>query len=1010
MKNAFQKPQNLESPLIELDVFPHDSHFLRKGASLSVKEFTFKELSDITYQQLHDENFLSTLSEEKFISAQSLKVIIDYTNECWQRVQEKQHVVIPDDPMGLFQLLTQKHTHILVLRANQESNEGVDEITRDELQGYVIFNTERSEYPDLKVIPEELLNQNPIRGLRAHTFGDGLRLGLPGEGLQLLMKNLFELRGKRPIITKVCTGPNGYEHRWAHFAFTKMGFEDTGHRVMHTALNNKGAEVSLEFSWLQYPPSSPLGLQRLERYERSWQAVPRARLTQFSDTSAYIAPSGLTIQFVCSGQTPDVALLAGLFPENQVVGIELDSTSKAPYQPNARTYRYTPEALQVAGPVGVIILSNVISSIVSHTDPDDTESSKPHQNPAQVFSSFLSDEINLLNEYGVLEIRDRTLSPWLTESQLKVRTDDGLADGPIQSLATDKLLEDFLHAAGEDFSHFEISSSEEKFRSFALDPTLMESFAHSRCYTNISDWPRERKNFVYFSSSELENLLNDAGLRILESTPKRSSWIEENHFKPHFQFVDNSGAPLPYPVANHFVIARKVPVGEGIKLYERSHQSVITPSFLRITRFQNRMNGAYRDIAERPDPEHNFSNKTGAALFWYWGEDHTPKIWIKSDFPRPIMTVRNGNRLDGSITHGYSNEEVAAVMDSGQTFQECLDETLLVRAGLEKSDLIRVDTPHRMLAAPGESDETLDLATVQIQPQLEPKFASNYSGFQSSGRLNGVDLFTYLRSAPVRGRCSQRILLAGYDLLLKEIIPPGTWIGQELNTPLTEHPTFPFDVKRVSGKEENALQLYRTSDSELIWQNQGEPLPENSYFGVYEGDFAEVLHGSKRQPQRSLEYLLPKTSKDNVVIMPIVKTTEGIYLILEKQGEENIDPIAERDLKLSSLIAARKYIIPPEVTLENMNNYIAHKLQEDLGLTVRQSWSQAAKYVSSSGSVPTETYSYAAEVKSFTPKEGIELVAMSVKDFLKHRHDVVHSPTLLSAYWIAHQFDCLKEK
>jgi hypothetical protein len=989
------------------DVFEHDSPTLKNFGHLSEMVFTFNRFDGLTLEDLNDINSLQDLMETEWPSSledyqvlEVMKQLVRYTGEAWQNVQRKGHIVLADDPAEFVKLVTRPHSQAVVLRTVAKGAEDQILTPYEDVEGYVLFNTNPDEYPDIQYIPEDLLSRNPIRGLRAHIRGKGTQLGPDGEALERIMGKAFEICGDRPMVTKIATN-----HRWSSHAFQKLGFERTGDSVIHPAELEDGTTAELEFEWYEYPPRTEPGEARRARYRQKWEELDVSRRQKFAETVTHFSSTDQILSFISPGHDNDSSQLGAFFPDNFVLAQELDSQTNTRYQFNTRHVEAPVAGLDFPeGTFDGIIVSGALPTLAQKGP-----SRSAHEN----LRTFLEKQIAQLGYYQKLDLRDRVVpEAWTPVVHVHVPESNGAEAGEPAELSTAALLKRYADSvtwpasSSQGIIYTQLPSQKEGFATFALEAAPACSFGFAKEYTRAEDWQRESEKPIVFAQRSIVSELRELGVRILNAGPRRNRWVADNHFSPEkISYSDPMGNPLRPPEASFSVVAERIPQGEGVELYEAERKQIESPEFLILHRYQHSETGDIRDVVERPYPVSANSYQTTGYLLWSKRDDGEIEIRIKKGFPRPIQNVRRQRgRLDRSHTAGYAVEDVSAVTPPDTSPEETLIETLALKTGLSVADIIQVGSTEQVfMPSPGTTNEVMTMVPVEITPQENDLRVENYSGFSTSGVLSSIELSQYLRSSQVGGLTSARLVTSGYELMIELGEELGPWLGER--------------VSLTSSKELHSVQTQKfvdlmreTTPSEAkngsLWEEIPYSTEDESFFELWRSRFAEIRFQDDERSEVELEWVAPSSttglSPDTATVAPVVMINSAPHVVVELRGDL---PAADIVLNQKQLPVIPAFRLPVSVhDFDAAEDHIQQAFEEQFGLRTKQFWQLGARYTASSGAMPEEVYPWAVEIDAASIQNDPRYAVIPLSDLFENRASIKDGHTLTSTYWLAHQF------
>ncbi|MBK8202746.1 MAG: methyltransferase domain-containing protein [Bdellovibrionales bacterium] len=329
--------------------------------------------------------------------------------------------------------------------------------------------------------------------------------------------------------------------------------------------------------------------------------------------------------------------LALLFPDSQVIGVDLDEKmvnyAKEHYAlPNLDFIVGNAEdSVFPANSLNAVFMSSVGHHLTSYGEGTPFDTSRVTKAIAKIHKQLIYGDIFVL--------RDFVISPGPSEVFQYLPTDDGAESGDIEHLSTAALFElfaaDFRSSqhpnSGVPYQVAPIDKDEQtKRRRYRTSHRDAVEFVLRKDYRK-SYFAEIHEEYTYFTQSEFENALLKAGFRVLLSSPIFNPWIIENRFKDKFTLQSLAGKNLPFPATNYVIVGEKIRDDEAIRINETSHQVTSDPKFLSVRAMQQLRTGEFYDVVGRPHDTIDvlpFFRRKG-RLFVYGHQA----------YPRPILTT-----------------------------------------------------------------------------------------------------------------------------------------------------------------------------------------------------------------------------------------------------------------------------------------------------------------------------------------------------------------------------------
>lgn len=676
-----------------------------------------------------------------------------------------------------------------------------------------------------------------------------------------------------------------------------------------------------------------------DAYERYLRGMDSSMRQKVALTAAHLLGEG-TVADMGMGSGSGTLALASLYPRVRVIGVDInpemvERASDKHRLPNLE-FRAGDIAEMVfdAGALDGIFDSSVLHHVTSFNGYD-------HDAAARA----LAMQVRQLALGGSLVVRD-FVAPSSAEIWLDLPTTDGDDSDDPTRCSSAALFERFARefrklAPQPGFGYQQVAaehaaSLQSGWRRYVVDSRLAAEFLLRKDYRN--DWDTEiLEEYTYFTQQRFEQTFVALGLRVLASIPLYNPWIIERRFKGRAQLWSVTGESLPFPATNHLIVGEKVNPGDGVCF--RAEQLGVSRGFLIRHRYFMPATGAYRDLLRRPgnalDVVPWFRDK--GALY----------VLARKDHPRPVLTAPEAeSALDGALRVGYVTEPILIL-------QSDMPLGLTVEAELERIADVAPDRIRAIREAatyypsPGGIAEEVRAVHVEVEPTYVQRDLGNFSGFSAAGTIRAMDAQQVLRAAQVGALPDARLELNVYELLLRERMDLGPWIGAEI--------TWPSSASNVA--------VTPFSDCVLSRRRAFAPTEDNgqsSFLELSSRWFAE-LDGSGNVIHRQLrEYVVPAARSCNTLSVALLtETPQGIALALDED-----DLAAAQCFTGSSAIwVTPAWRLPRDVTnKDHAEQWLRERIVAEYGYGVLSMTELGGRYHPSAGITPEVVYPYAVVV------------------------------------------------
>lgn len=679
-----------------------------------------------------------------------------------------------------------------------------------------------------------------------------------------------------------------------------------------------------------------------DAYERYLRGMDSSMRQKVALTAAHLLGEG-TVADMGMGSGSGTLALASLYPRVRVIGVDInpemvERASDKHRLPNLE-FRAGDIAEMVfeAGALDGIFDSSVLHHVTSFNGYD-------HDAAARA----LATQVRQLAVGGSLVVRD-FVAPPSAEIWLDLPTTDGDdSDAPARCSSAalfERFAREFRKLSPEPGFGYRQAETESDprplqlgWRRYVVDSRLAAEFLLRKDYRN--DWDSEvLEEYTYFTQQRFEQVFAQLGLRVLASIPLYNPWIIERRFKGRAQLWSTSGQALPFPATNHLIVGEKVNSGDGVCF--RAEQAGVSGGFLIRHRYFMPATGAHRDLLRRP----------GNALDVVpWFRDRGALyVLARKDHPRPVLTAPEAEAaLDGALRVGYVTEPILSLqsdMPLGLTVEAELERV----AGVSPERIRSIREAATYYPSPGGIAEEVRAVHVEIEPTYVQRDVGNFSGFSTAGTIRAMDAQQVLRAAQVGALPDARLELNVYELLLRERMDLGPWLGAEITMPssaaASSVPVTPFDDCTLSRRRAFAPS-----------EDSGQP----SFLELSSRWFAE-LDGQGNVIHRQLrEYAVPATRSCNTLSAALLRETpQGIALGLD---EDDL-AAAQCFTGSSAIFVTPAWRLSRDVTTkEHAEQWLRERIATEYGYDVLTLTELGGRYHPSAGITPEVVYPYAVVV------------------------------------------------
>lgn len=614
------------------------------------------------------------------------------------------------------------------------------------------------------------------------------------------------------------------------------------------------------------------GRANADSYTSYYAGMDTTQAQKVALSTAHMPSSGAVVCDLGFGTGLGTYDLAKLYPENQIIGIDIDPNSlkhaQERYQAsNLKFYQGDiSETTLPAESADVVFCSSILHEVLSYAPIDRFHPKHLHK--------VLDANVAMLKPGGMYIVRDFIAAPWPHHVYLDLKTTDGSAEGSFKELSSVALFKHFTanficraYPQGDiDRDVFDQGKPRSGWQRFLVPARIAQEFILRRKYTER--WLDEMKEeYCYASQSEFEEMFAARGLRLIVAQEVHNPWIRANWFEGNYTVSNLAGNRLPFPPTNFLIVGEKVAPGSGVRIAETASSRLDEPEYL-IHRCFKAINGdANRvfDVIGRPKSTTDF-----LAYF----EDSAQgglKVLVKSGYPRPLLRSSNKSvNLDNAGTGGYTLEALNFV--SEETSNEKLASGFSKCSGItDGSYTLDQSSYPPYFPSPGTSDEAVSVRNVRLSriPQDGMALPSR-TPFTTSGELRLLDSRQALRAFQVGGMSDPRLEINLYRLHLDRGVSVGSWIGPQIN-PAPQSVTTPIEISSA----EELLRQRRVAFKEV-------PAEESqSFFAIHSGLFTEYDQSGSSVGVSKLEYVIPRRySSNTATIVPYAKLDDGRIVVL----------------------------------------------------------------------------------------------------------------------------------
>lgn len=694
-------------------------------------------------------------------------------------------------------------------------------------------------------------------------------------------------------------------------------------------------------------------------YRQYLEAMDAISIEKVASASVFFAPEkGNVLVDVGMASGTSTAILAGLFPDLQVIGVDINpkmvEIARKQYQlPNLSFRMDDGEALDSfeKDSVDGFFNCSAIHHITSYNGYDTNRA-----------LNTLRRQSELLKERGILVVRD-FVKPEEKEVILELSATGG-GNVPSDSdllLLFAKTARSLAPAIEQGFPVEELEPQKEGKRRFRLFYTDAVEFIRRKDY--YGNWDIElQEEYGYLTQREFEDLFRSLGLRIILSAPIYNPWIIENRYKGRFVLYDLSGKEIGFPPTNYLIAGEKVSTGKDIRLVR--HLPLLETPYLNFVSFRHKETGQIYDIVKRPEQVTDF--------LLYSREGNRLTVLARHGYPRPLANFRTGlTVIDGKYFGGYIPEGLAI----GTT--DNIEQQLKERFGIGEEQYAGIEQSLSYYTSPAGICEKVNafLVALKEKPDCVFPLRNGIPGFQDFGSLQPYDAAQLLNTAQTGALAEARLELNIYRLFQLYLISLPKWLGE-----------------KITVKEETSLSTVTLPDllkrhTELFIQSENPA----GFLSVGRAHFMETGAWNSKV---ALEYVYPASFSANTLItFPVCRVSGHIFVGLEV-----------RDLPVPQLFGGNSSLItvPAWRLLKEIGDFSAlYRYMEELKIgrsSVIRYFRLGEKYFPSVGITPEQVYPYVVWLNE--PDDSLAWV--DLEELYTHAGQLEDAHLLICLYRLKH--------
>lgn len=656
-----------------------------------------------------------------------------------------------------------------------------------------------------------------------------------------------------------------------------------------------------------------------QSYQQYLEAMDAIAIEKIASASVFFEPNrGNTIVDVGMASGTSTAILARLFPEIQIIGVDINSKM---VQIAQNTYSYPNLSFREDDGEKLTSFKNnsvngffncsAIHHITSYNGYDTNRA-----------LNTLRRQVELLKDRGVLIIRD-----FVKPEEKEVVIELSSINKPNQPNDVELFIQFALTARSlapaseRGFPIQEIKAIKKDTRRFQAFYTDVVEFIRRKDY--YANWDIElQEEYGYFTQEEFEEIFRELGLRIILSSPIYNQWIINNRYKNQFSIYNLSGEEIGFPPTNYLIAGEKISGGKQIKLLR--HLPTKQDSFLNFSSYLNIKTKKIYDVVERPN--------NVLDILPFYKKENGFTVLAKHGYPRPLVNVKTDTIvLDNKHYSGYITE--------GLTIAESdnLEYALDKRFGIRRDNYMDIEPSLIYYTSPGGINEKVSSILIELMAPTgaNQKLSGTFSGFKESGYIHEYDATQLLNTAQTGALVEARLELNIYNLFFRQNTPLPQWLGEKIQI------KFDSSLKPTNLSELLSLHAQDYKKSE---KRAGFLTTRRAYFSEIGTEYSNAI----------FEYVYPTNVSSNTLItLPAFQKDGQIYLGLEIQSL----PVPQLHSRNSIIITAPAMRLSKQIqSIYNLEQHIA-KLQ--IGKASIKSYSKLGeKFFPSVGVTTEQVYPY----------------------------------------------------
>ncbi len=652
-----------------------------------------------------------------------------------------------------------------------------------------------------------------------------------------------------------------------------------------------------------------------QNYQQYLEAMDAISIEKVASASTFFEPGkGNLLIDVGMASGTSSAILAKLFPEMQIIGVDINpqmvEIARNNYQlPNLSFQLEDGEKLSgfEPGTISGFFNCSSIHHITSYNQYDNNRA-----------LNTIKRQVDLLKDRGVLVVRD-FVKPEEKEVILELSTIDK-PDRPNDAdlfLLFSKSARVLAIDSERGFPVKEVKSSKKDARSFRLFYSDAVEFIRRKDY--YSHWEVElQEEYGYFTQKEFEECFRNSGLRIILSSPIYNQWIINNRYKGQFRLFDLDGEEIGFPPTNYLIAGEKVAGGKEVKLIR--HLPVVSNSFLQFSSYLHKETKQVFDVVKRPNEV--------TDIIPYYKDGNKITILAKHSYPRPLVNLKTDSPvLDNKYFSGYIPEGIT--ISNTDNLQAVLAE----RFGIQTNHYQLIEQSLSYYTSPGGINEKVSSCFIPLNSFLDYSIIlkTGFSGFKESGFIHSYDAAQLLNTAQTGALVEARLELNIYHLFSKFEIPLPKWLGEKIK--------MKYDtVSRIS-----SLKDLLSISNQLFEET-------NQSAGFLKTDRACFSELGREDSNSVLEYVYPENlSSNTLVTLPVCKMKGEIYVGLEVRdlpvpqthgGNSTIITVSAKRLpkNIENIFQLNLYISELKIGESKIDRYfkLGEKYYPSIGVTTEQ--------------------------------------------------------------------------